>query len=88
MSGGEYFWGATFERGVPSMPLASWVRELVDDVVPSLLSVGAELQHPDGRMVQVVGGYRWTYGVFSNWWTWREVCVDGSLGEEESGYGW
>lgn len=83
MSGGEYFWGPTFERGVPSRPVASWVRALVDEVVPSLMQVGAELQHPDGRMVLIISGCRW-----EGWWTWREVCSDGSLGEEEHGYGW
>jgi len=70
------------------MPIAEWVKELVDDVVPGLMQVGAELQHPDGRMVMVVDGCRWTDGGFSNWWSWREVRSDGTLGALESGYGW
>lgn len=69
-------------------PVAEWVRELVDEVVPSLMQVGVELQHPDGRMVQVVDGCRWAEGGFSNWWSWREVRSDGTLGDEEHGYGW
>jgi len=70
------------------MPVADWVKELVDDVVPGLMQVGAELQHPDGRMVMVVAGCRWTAGGFSNWWVWREVRADGTLGDMECGYGW
>ena len=68
--------------------VADWVRALVDEVVPSHMEVGAELQHPDGRMVRVVSGCRWSDGGLSNWWVWREVRADGTLGDEESGYGW
>lgn len=70
------------------MSVAGWIRELVDEAIPSLMQVGAELQHPDGRMVVIVSGCRWTEGGFSNWWSWREVRADGTLGVVEHGYGW
>ena len=56
----------------------------------STMHVGATVQHPDGRMVQITGGCYLDpkYGRVSNRWTWREVLPSGQLGKEESGYGW
>ena len=56
----------------------------------SKMKVGATIQHPDGRTVVVVSGTFLdpVYGRVSNWWTWKPVLDDGSLGEAESGYGW
>jgi hypothetical protein len=82
------FFGGEFVQEVPLVDVADWVRELVDEVVPGLLSVGAELQHPDGRMVVIVAGSRWEVGGVSNWWLWHEVLPDGTFGDVEGGYGW
>ena len=66
-----------------------WVRELTEEFIDgSTLTVGAIVKHPDGRTVKITSGQYWgTHGV-SNFWYWREVKPDGSLGEEEHGYGW
>lgn len=52
----------------------------------SVREIGRE--HPDGRTVLMVGGAEYTQGGYSNWWQWREIFDDGSLGPVESGYGW
>lgn len=44
--------------------VAEWVKALVDETIPSLMQVGVELQHPDGRMVLIISGCRWTEGGF------------------------
>lgn len=56
----------------------------------SKMRIGQVIQHPDGYPVKVISGYYLdpTYGRVSNWWTWQRVNEDGSLGEQESGYGW
>jgi hypothetical protein len=71
------------------MPVAPWVRELVEAEWPCSMEVGIKTLHAtDGREVLITSGRFWdTHGV-SNWWTWREVLPDGSLGPEECGYGW
>ena len=53
------------------------------------LQIGSTYRHPNsGKLVRIMSGqYMGTYGV-SNFWRWREVLEDGSLGEEECGYGW
>lgn len=66
-----------------------WVKEIVEDVLgPSGMVVGKEVMHPDGRLVKITGGQLWGMHGFSNFWHWREVKDDGSLGPDESGYGW
>jgi hypothetical protein len=67
----------------------SWVVELTEEVMGgSPFEIGDTVRHPDGRMVQIMNGQYWgTHGV-SNFWYWREVRHDGSLGPEECGYGW
>ena len=54
----------------------------------SQMVVGKTLYHPDGRRVRITGGAYLRNGRVSNWWDWRPVLPDGSLGETESGYGW
>lgn len=38
--------------------------------------------------VYIVNGKLFSNGRISNWWTYREVLDDGSLGEEKSDYGY
>lgn len=66
-----------------------WVKDIQDDldrengVVP--LQVGKVYRY-QGKTVKVTDGeYYGTYGL-SNFWYWREVLPDGSLGKEQSGY--
>lgn len=56
----------------------------------SSMKIGATIKHPDGRLVQVTSGCFLdpVYHRVSNWWTWRPVSSDGTLGPPESGYGW
>ena len=54
------------------------------------MEVGKTVPFPDGRMVKIISGRYLdpVYGRVSNWWTWQPVAEDGSLGQNESGYGW
>lgn len=54
------------------------------------MEIGAVIMHPDGYNVKVESGCYTdpTYHRWSNWWYWRRVKEDGSLGRLESGYGW
>lgn len=63
-----------------------WVRDLVAEVIPpSILVVGRRFRHK-GRVVEIIGGTYWAdYGI-SNYWYWRAVQADGSLGPVERGY--
>jgi len=65
------------------------VREIVEEVFGGApFKVGDEVKHPSSRIVRIVDGqFMGTHGV-SNHWTWKEILPDGSLGEEEHGYGW
>ena len=54
----------------------------------SKMKIGKIVKHPDGRRVKVVSGNFLVGGRVSNFWCWREVFVNGRLGEKESGYGW
>lgn len=66
-----------------------WVKEITEDVLGGPpFKIGDTVQHPDGRMVRIVNGQYWgTYGL-SNFWSWRPVRKDWSLGPVEHGYGW
>ena len=70
--------------------LAQIAHDLTDKYFPRSMKIGKTLQHPDGRTVKIKSGcFRdATYGRISNWWTWNEVLKDGTLGKDESGYGW
>ncbi len=48
----------------------------------SSMRVGEILRHPDGRLVEVLDG------AYLGKWTWAPLLEDGTLGPEESGYGW
>ncbi len=66
-----------------------WVKQLTESVFgPAPFAVGDVVEHPDGRRVQIVDGRYWAPLGFSNYWTWRELRADGTLGAPESGYGW
>ena len=66
-----------------------WVRDLVEQVgIGSTMEVGRVVTHPDVRRVLVTGGQFWGTHGLSNFWYWRPVSEDGSLGDEECGYGW
>lgn len=54
------------------------------------MEINKIVTHPDGYEVLIVRGKFLDdkYGRVTNWWTWRRVNEDGTLGEEESGYGW
>lgn len=69
--------------------LEPWVVELTESVIgPAPFAVGDEVRHPDGRQVRITGGRYWGERGLSNFWHWRPLLADGSLGEPESGYGW
>lgn len=68
--------------------LRALARSLTEQFIPCGLAVGKTVKHPDGRTVKIVGGQYWGTHGLSNFWTWKEVRADGSLGPRESGYGW
>lgn len=71
------------------MAVASWVKELTEEVMGGPpFKVGDVVKHPDGRKVKIMGGQYWGEYGLSNFWYWREVKEDGTLGEIEHGYGW
>lgn len=52
-------------------------------------AIGDVVLHPSGRRVKIVSGqYMGDYNRVSNFWRYREVLSDGTLGKEENGYGW
>jgi hypothetical protein len=63
-------------------------REITEETMGPPLKVGETVRHPDGRLVQIVDGQFWGEDGLSNFWTWREVLADGTLGAPEKGYGW
>lgn len=71
------------------MAVAQWVKDMTEEVLgKSKMAIGKTLTHPSGRRVKVTGGQYWGDGGLSNFWYWREVLHDGTLGKEEKGYGW
>lgn len=70
--------------------IARGINEGVRSHYCPTMEVGKTVKHPDGRTVKIVSGCYLdpVYGRVSNWWTWRPVADDGTLGAEESGYGW
>lgn len=69
--------------------VAGWVREMVEEVMGGApFAIGDEVRSPDGRRVRIVNGQYWGEYGLSNFWYWREVLPDGTLGPEEHGYGW
>jgi hypothetical protein len=70
-----------------SQSLARIAREITLKYAPNI-EIGKETQHPDGYKVMITGGCYLdpTYGRVSNYWTWRRINEDGTLGVEEHGY--
>lgn len=64
------------------------IRVIQDLFIEDNMDVNNVVRHKDGRIVFITdGAYYGDWGI-SNYWTWREVKRDGTLGKEESGYGW
>ena len=63
---------------------------VVQDDVPFTTRpcVGRVSKHPDGYFVYVTAGAYEVRGRISNFWYWRRLNSDGSLGEKGHGYGW
>jgi len=70
--------------------LTAIAARIMNGYCPCHMKVGRVVLHPKGYKVKVISGcFRdRTYGRISNWWTWRRVRKDGTLGREQSGYGW
>lgn len=45
-------------------------------------------EHPRDGLVYVTGGQYEVNGRISNFWYWRKLNPDGTLGAEGHGYGW
>ena len=64
-------------------------RQVTEEVLgPAPFAIGDRVPHPDGRLVEITGGQWWGTHGLSNYWYWKPVLSDGTLGEQESGYGW
>jgi hypothetical protein len=71
------------------MAVHAMTKKLVKEVMgESKMQVGKVVTHPDGRKVKITEGQEWGEHGYSNFWSWKEVKKDGTLGKEESGYGW
>lgn len=66
----------------------NWVKEIVEDEWKPTLEIGKVVKHPDGRAVKIIDGQFWGTDGVSNFWYWKEVKKDGTLGITEHGYGW
>lgn len=70
---------------MPKVP--TWVKELVEEVDGGCPIAIGQRWKINGKICQIVGGQYWgEYGV-SNFWYWKTVNEDGSLGAENCGYG-
>jgi hypothetical protein len=71
------------------MTVAPWVKDLTERTLGgSPFKIGDQVKHPSGRTVKITDGQYWGEHGLSNFWGWREVLADGSLGPQENGYGW
>ena len=71
------------------MPISTIARKITEDVFGGQpFEVGDVVRHPDGRMVEIVDGQYYGEHGFSNFWYWRPIKKDGTLGKLEKGYGW
>ena len=52
-----------------------------------MLSVGKVYNHPKGGPVYITSGKFLSNDRLSNFWYWKPIHKDGTLGEEKSGYG-
>jgi len=63
--------------------------KVIDDVeITKTMIVGCACKHPDGRLVKITAGEFLKDDRISNFWYWREILADSTLGKEEHGYGW
>jgi hypothetical protein len=51
------------------------------------LRIGQRIRYEGGGIVEIVDGQYWGAHGLSNFWYWREVLPDGSLGRRGCGYG-
>ena len=68
-----------------------WVKKICYDVMGGTkLKIGAVVPHltRKGVKVKIVDGQYWGEHGLSNFWSWRIIRKDGSLGPKRSGYGW
>lgn len=71
------------------MPITEFGKGITESVCGgSPFEIGDVVNHPSGRKVKIVDGRYWGTHGLSNFWYWREVNADGSLGKKEHGYGW
>jgi len=71
------------------MPVAQFVKDIVEELNPPPFKVGDIVKHPDGRKVKIVDGQYWGTHGLSNFWYWRAVKRNGKLAKKlEHGYGW
>lgn len=66
------------------------VAKIINDEFARMnsLRIGITATHQDGRTIEITGGsFYGEYGGISNFWEWREVFPDGTLGPIETGYG-
>lgn len=64
------------------------MEQIAHDIIgPSPIEVGKRYLHPEHGLVEVIEGDWTVNGRLSNFWTWRPVQEDGTLGEPVSGLG-
>ena len=71
------------------MTLSDVAKRMMEDLYGEApFAVGDVVKHSKGHMVKIIGGQYWgTFGL-SNFWYWRKVNDDETLGKKECGYGW
>ncbi len=72
-----------------SVTLHGIARGINDELArKTTFRIGITATHRDGRTVEITSGsFYGGYGGISNFWEWREVLHDGTLGPIEKGYG-
>ena len=71
------------------MPVTMIGKAITEAVIGgSPFEVGDIVERPNGRLVKIVDGQYWGTHGLSNFWYWRRVKADGTLGRLEHGYGW
>lgn len=64
------------------MPVADWVKRIVEDTAPPL-RIGGRYLHPEDGAIEIVSGEYWGNHGLSNFWRWRVEAT----GEIHHGYG-
>lgn len=53
-----------------------------------MLYIGGVFKHPEQGLIYITSGeYYGDYGRISNYWNWKPVKTNGSLGKSTGGYG-